>query len=74
MHPTDNEWKSQPLIRETRVTRLKTALRNLLRDEDGAALVEYALLLALVAVVAIFFVTTFGPKVSNKFSEITAKM
>jgi Flp pilus assembly pilin Flp len=59
---------------ETRVTRLKNALRNLLHNEDGAALVEYAILLALIAVVAIFFVTTFGPKVSNKFSEMSAKM
>ncbi|HYN80361.1 MAG TPA: Flp family type IVb pilin [Gemmatimonadaceae bacterium] len=56
------------------MTRLKTALRNLLHSEDGASLVEYAILLALIAVVAIFFVTTFGPKVSNKFSEVTAKM
>jgi Flp pilus assembly pilin Flp len=59
---------------ETRVKRLKGAIRNLIHNEDGAALVEYAILLALIAVVAIFFVTTFGPKVSNKFSEVTAKM
>ena len=57
---------------ETRVKPLKTAFRDLLRNEDGAALVEYAILLALIAVVAIFFVTTFGPKVSNKFSQAAA--
>ena len=57
---------------ETRVTRLKNGLRNLLHNEDGAALVEYAILLALIAVVCIFFITTFGPKVSNKFSEAAA--
>lgn len=74
MHPTDYERQSQPVKPEPRVTRLKTALRNLLHSEDGASLVEYAILLALIAVVAIFFVTTFGPKVSNKFSEVTAKM
>ena len=56
------------------MTRFKNAVRDLLHDEDGAALVEYAILLALIAVVAIFFVTTFGPKVSNKFSEVGAKM
>ena len=54
--------------------RLKNALRKLIHDEDGASLVEYAILLALIAVVAIFFVNEFGPKVSNKFSEVTAKM
>lgn len=56
------------------MTRLKNVLRNLLYNEEGAALVEYAILLALIAVVAIFFVNSFGPKVSNKFSEVTAKM
>lgn len=56
------------------MTRLKNALRNLLHNEDGAALVEYAILLSLIAVVAIFFVTSFGPKVSNKFSEMAAKL
>jgi Flp pilus assembly pilin Flp len=59
---------------EPRVRRLKNAFRDLLRNEDGAALVEYAILLALIAVVAIFFINEFGPKVSNKFSEVTAKM
>ena len=59
---------------ETRVKRLKAAIRNLVYNEDGAALVEYAILLALIAVVAIFFVTTFGPKVSNKFSQAAASM
>ncbi len=73
MHRTDFDLKSQPK-QETLVARLKNALRNLLHDDDGAALVEYAILLALIAVVAIFFVTTFGPKVSNKFSEVGAKM
>lgn len=73
-YPTDYIWKSQPLNRRSRVTRLKNVLRNLLYNEEGAALVEYAILLALIAVVAIFFVNSFGPKVSNKFSEVTAKM
>ena len=54
--------------------RLKNIVRDLIYNDDGAALVEYAILLALIAVVAIFFVTTFGPKVSNKFSEVGAKM
>jgi pilus assembly protein Flp/PilA len=43
-------------------------------DERGAALVEYALLLALIAVVAIAALTLLGGKVSNKFSEINSSM
>jgi pilus assembly protein Flp/PilA len=41
-------------------------------DERGAALVEYALLLALIAVVAIAALTLLGGKVSTKFSEINS--
>ena len=41
-------------------------------DETGAALVEYALLLALIAVVAIAALTLLGGKVSNKFSQINS--
>lgn len=54
--------------------RLNGAIRDLWRKDDGAALVEYALLVALIAVVAIIFVTTVGKKVSNKFSEIETKL
>ena len=38
--------------------------------ERGAALVEYALLLALIAVVCIVALTTLGGKASSKFEDI----
>jgi pilus assembly protein Flp/PilA len=42
-----------------------------LRDrEDGQALVEYALLLSLIAVASIAILTTLGQSVSGIFSEI----
>jgi pilus assembly protein Flp/PilA len=40
------------------------------RSERGAALVEYALLLALIAVVCIVALTTLGKQASSKFSSI----
>ena len=40
------------------------------RGEKGAALVEYALLLALIAVVCIVALTTLGGKASSKFVTI----
>ncbi len=40
------------------------------RSERGAALVEYALLLALVAVVCIVALSTLGGKASTKFNDI----
>ena len=40
------------------------------RRDEGASLVEYALLVALIAVVAISAVTLVGTKASGKFSRI----
>ena len=40
------------------------------RSERGAALVEYALLLALIAVVCIVALTTLGGQAKNKFSSV----
>jgi pilus assembly protein Flp/PilA len=39
-------------------------------DERGASLVEYALLVALIAIVCIAAVTALGESASSKFSEI----
>ena len=40
------------------------------RSERGAALVEYALLLALIAVVCIVALTTLGKQASSKFTSV----
>jgi len=40
------------------------------RSERGAALVEYALLLALIAVVCIVALTTLGGQASEKFTDV----
>jgi pilus assembly protein Flp/PilA len=40
------------------------------RSERGAALVEYALLLALIAVVCIVALTILGNQASTKFSKV----
>jgi pilus assembly protein Flp/PilA len=40
------------------------------RDDEGASLVEYALLVALIAVVCIAAITLLGGNASKKFSQI----
>lgn len=40
------------------------------RDEEGASLVEYALLVALIAVVCILAITFLGREASEKFSYV----
>ena len=43
-------------------------------NERGAALVEYALLLALIAVVCIVALTTLGDQAADKFSTVGASI
>ena len=43
-------------------------------DERGASLVEYALLLALIAVVCILAITQLGKKASSKFNSIETSL
>ena len=47
--------------------------RRFMADEEGAALAEYGVLVAFIAIVAIVAVTYFGGKVSSKFSELGNK-
>jgi len=51
--------------------RLWTAFQaHIQNDEDGASMVEYALLVALIAIVAIVAVTLVGSEVSSEFNEV----
>jgi len=45
-----------------------------IQNERGAALVEYALLLALIAVVCIVALTTLGNKGNSKFESIASRL
>ena len=47
----------------------RAATLHFMRDEDGATLVEYALLVALIAVVCIAAVTLIGTNVSTKLNS-----
>ena len=49
---------------------LAAIARRFIRDESGATMVEYALMVALVAAVCVVAVTTFGTAVSNQFTAI----
>jgi pilus assembly protein Flp/PilA len=43
-------------------------IRRLCHDERGAALVEYGMLVALIAVICVVAVTTLGTEISQAFS------
>lgn len=50
--------------------RLKLKLRELWRQVDGQGLAEYALILALIAIVSIIALIYLGSQISDKFSVI----
>ena len=52
------------------MARIALAVNNFVRDEEGAALAEYGILVAFIAIVAITAVTFFGSKISVKFSAL----
>ncbi|MFX3681224.1 MAG: Flp family type IVb pilin [Candidatus Hopanoidivoransaceae bacterium] len=54
----------------TAFTFLSAWVTSRIDDERGASLVEYALLVALIAIVCIAAVTALGESASSKFSEI----
>ncbi len=55
--------------------RLWTAYQaRLMKDEEGASMVEYALLVALIAVVVIAAALFLGTQINDKFSEVGATL
>lgn len=49
-------------------------MKRLFKDEEGQGLVEYALILVLIAVVVIAALTAVGTKVKGTFQEVDSKM
>ena len=49
-------------------------IKRFRRDDEGAALVEYAMLVGLIAVICVVAVTTLGTEVSTAFSAIAAAL
>ena len=53
---------------------MRERFRKLLRDDSGQDLAEYGLLVALIAIVAVIGVTTFGGQVSTWFTNLGASI
>ena len=49
-------------------------LMKFLKDEEGASMVEYALLVALIAVVVIAALLLLGPAIANLFDDVTERL
>jgi len=53
---------------------LTAASTKFVRDEEGASLVEYGLLLSLVAVVCIAAITVLGTSISTMLNSLASKI
>jgi pilus assembly protein Flp/PilA len=51
--------------------RIRAGLEQLVADEEGQGMVEYALILVLISIVVIVILTTLGHSVNNVFSNIS---
>jgi pilus assembly protein Flp/PilA len=54
--------------------RIRNIFRKLVAGEEGAALVEYGLLVALIAVAAILAITAVGTNISALFNTVAGKL
>ncbi len=62
-------------MRRNEMLRLWTAYQaRFMKDEEGASMVEYALLVALIAVVVIAAALFLGTEINDKFSEVGATL
>lgn len=50
--------------------KLKNGITRFITNDEGAALAEYGILIAFIAIVAIVAVTFFGGRISGKFSQL----
>ena len=53
---------------------ISKVIRSFLCDEDGATATEYAVMLALIIVIALGAISALGTKVSGAFTDIEAAM
>jgi pilus assembly protein Flp/PilA len=51
-----------------------TQAKRFVRDEEGASMVEYGLMVALIAVVCIAMVQTIGTNLNKVFSDVAASI
>jgi pilus assembly protein Flp/PilA len=56
------------------MTKLISALKGFVKDESGASMVEYGLMVALVAAACVTAVTALGTAISGKFNSVASSI
>ncbi len=53
---------------------MRLSLKSFIRDEEGATMVEYGLLVALIAMVALVGVTTLGTNLQSLYTTVAGSV
>lgn len=53
---------------------MKALIQRFINDESGATMVEYAIMVALIAIVALLAVQTVGQRVDAKFDTVASSL
>jgi len=61
-------------MKEMAMAKFLSNVKSFLREEDAPTMVEYGLLVALIAVVAIGAVTTLGTGISGIFTDVSNEL
>lgn len=56
------------------MSRFLRVVRGFVREEEGASLVEYALLVALIALACVVALTATGTSISDMFTRLNGKL
>jgi pilus assembly protein Flp/PilA len=62
------------LSKEEKMNRFTTMVRHFVKNDEAATMVEYALMLSLIAVVCIVAVTLIGTNANNIFNTIAGAL
>jgi pilus assembly protein Flp/PilA len=60
--------------RNKRRHNMKSKIKKFIKDESGATLVEYAIIVALLSVAAIGIIFTLGGQIRDAFSEVSQQI
>ena len=62
--------RHQPRMTLVRSRAMKNLMMKFIKEEDGATMVEYAILVALISIAAIVTIGLVGTAVDDKFDEV----
>jgi pilus assembly protein Flp/PilA len=69
-----NPRQQTPRRRKEMLTKFFVKMQNKMQDEEGQGLVEYALIIVLIAIVCIVGLRVLGPQINTVFDNISTEL